>query len=89
MNTPAETLKFPGGNPLEALRSLQALLKGASSSAAATGDVRPDQIGPELAYKLAQASARAVDRELLATSIVGLLDALAGIEKALSRPEGM
>lgn len=77
-------LKFPAGQPGEALGGLLKLLQDAKSQAGASPAAQPGQIVAEVTYKLAQASARAKDRELLKDSLVSLLDALEGINTALS-----
>lgn len=80
-------LKFPAGQPGEALGGLLKLLQDAKSTAATSQASQPGQIAAELAYKLAQASAKAKDLECLKESVVGLLDALEGINKSLSGEE--
>lgn len=87
MADPKAALPFPAGQPGESLKNVLKLLQGMSAAAPGPAAGQPVQIGAELAYKLAQASAQASDPELLKDSVVSLLDALEGINKSFAKKE--
>jgi len=83
MSTAPSALKFPAGQGGDIIKTLMNLIQGAKEKAAAAPAAQQDGICAELAYKLAQASAKATDRELLRESILSLLNALDGLNTAL------
>lgn len=87
MSEAKPAIPFPAGQPAEGLKNFLKLLQGASAARSGATAGQPVHIGPELTYKLAQASVQASDLELLKDSIVSLLDAMEGINKALARKE--
>jgi len=84
MTTAPSALPFDKSNPMEGIKGFLKLLQGAKTAVPAAQPSAPPEIAAELAYKLAQASARAKDRQMLKDSICVLLDALDGINTALS-----
>ena len=84
MSNAASPLKMPPELAGGGLKSLLDLLKAGTPSPSAPLPVSGDQIAAELAYKLAQACARAKDMQMLKDSILSLLDGLEGLNKALS-----
>lgn len=84
METVHQTSEAASGVPVGALKGFLELIQKAKAAAPAANGAAHGQLGPELAYKLAQAASQAKDPQLLKHSIGSLLDALAGIETALS-----
>jgi len=83
MSTTPSPLKLPAGQGGDFVKGLLKLLQGAKSAEPAAPPTVQDNTVAELAYKLAQASAMASDPGLLQSSILGLLDALEGLNTAL------
>lgn len=84
MSTATQPLKMPPELAGGGLKSLLDLLKAGTPSPNALPPVSGDQIAAELAYKLAQAAARANDLDALKAGIAALLGALETITIALS-----
>ena len=84
MENPLEALKSNSGQPGEGLKTILSLLKGLPASPGTPLAAPSEQLGPELAYKLAQAVSRASDPDLLIVCVAELMKALQGIDSALS-----
>ena len=87
MENPFAALKSNSGQAGEGLKSLLSMLSAGKALTPGTQPVPQEQLGAELAYKLAQASAKAKDRERLRIGVVALLDALQQVNLALSGEE--
>jgi hypothetical protein len=85
MSNPLELLKGTNAENKNPLGDFMKLMQGLKSVSGAGSPATTPEIGPELAYKLAQAVARTSDLALLRDSITSLVDALDGINIALSR----
>lgn len=79
-----QTPETASGVPMGALKGFLELIQKVKGAAPAANGAAHGQLGAELAYKLAQAASQAKDPQLLKDSIGSLLDALQGIETALS-----
>jgi hypothetical protein len=82
LNSAAQT---PGTQPLEGFKGILDFIQKLKAQAPIAAATSNEQLGPELAYKIAQAVARASDLDLLRDSITSLVNALDGINIALSR----
>lgn len=87
MADPRAALKMPNMQAGEGLRTLMNLFKSGAPSPAASPPAPNEQITAELAYKLAQAAGRVKDWQLFKTSLVGLVEALEGVNISLSGEE--